>query len=75
MTCAPAKDAQNNSLHILSAYGKRDERPWQWSNGLWCRPNNTRWGTKPTAMSTLGWRYVEPAQGDVGSAELSRSDP
>lgn len=55
----PPATTENNTLHLLSAYGGKPTE-FQWLNGLWNTPG-TGWGTKPSAMAALGWRYVGPA--------------
>lgn len=71
MTCKPTVGAKEGSLHALSCRGG-EPKIFEWVNGLWNTPR-TGWGTKPTAMATLGWRYVGPAEtlGDLSKITQS----
>lgn len=58
MTCKPTSPAEDGSLHLLACRGG-EPKVFEWINGSWNTPG-TGWGTKPSAMATLGWRYVGP---------------
>lgn len=74
MTCKPQHDAKNGSLHALSCRGG-EPKLFEWINGMWNTPK-TGYGTKPSAMRALGWRYVGPAEtlGDLMKMESGNGD-
>lgn len=60
MTCAPPADTANETLHLLTYDGARKPSEFLWLNGRWNTPG-TGYGTKPSAMAAVGWRYQGPA--------------
>lgn len=67
MSCKPDKSTPDETLHWLSCRGGA-EKQFLWRNGVWNTPG-TNYGTKPSGMATLGWRYVRPV--DVMTTDQS----
>lgn len=67
MSCRPNEGAKPGSLHTLRARHSGKQEVYEWTGATWSTPG-TGWGTKPSFMSTLGWRYVGPATDDVKGA-------
>ena len=54
----PPKYAKNNTLHILVNRHTGKESTFLWTGTAWSTPG-TGWGTKPSGMAALGWKYKE----------------
>ena len=54
MDVRPAKGTQ----HVLG--NRKRETIFEWTGTAWSTPG-TGWGTRPSAMAALGWRYLRPA--------------
>jgi hypothetical protein len=61
MADATLKDpkAPAGSRHTLTNRHSGRESVFEWTGEAWSTPG-TGWGTKPSGMSTLGWRYTRP---------------
>jgi hypothetical protein len=64
MTCVPPQDTPNASLHLLKGAASGKVKEFLWLNGIWNTPD-TDYGTKPSMMYVLGWRYVRPVEDKV----------
>lgn len=60
MSCKPLKKVEEGSLHVLRDWRSGREAVFEWTGKSWSTPG-TGWGTKPSGMSTLGWKYDRPA--------------
>jgi hypothetical protein len=55
--CLPTEISPKGSLHILRCGSTKTV--FEWTGTAWSTPN-TGYSTRPSAMHTLGWKYVGP---------------